>query len=228
MKQLKTKAIVLARINYGETDRIISVITPDYGKLRLMARGTRALKSKLAGGIELFSINDISFIRGKSDIATLISSRLDKNFGAILNDIDRVQFGYEMLKTVNKVTEDEAEADFFHLLAAAFEGLNDQNLSLGLAQAWFWAHLIEISGHAPNLTTDNKGEPLDTGSSYSFDNESMAFSKQQSAKFQANDIKFMRVVFNCETPRPLGRITGGDDFAAKVMPLLNLMQLNHL
>ena len=56
MNQLVTDGIVLSRVNYGEADRIIKLLTPEAGKLSLMARGVRKPKSKLAGGIELFSI----------------------------------------------------------------------------------------------------------------------------------------------------------------------------
>ncbi|MCA9330182.1 DNA repair protein RecO, partial [Candidatus Saccharibacteria bacterium] len=62
MKQIVTVGIVLARINYGEADRIVTILTPDHGKIRLLARGVRKIKSRLAGGIELFSINDLTYI----------------------------------------------------------------------------------------------------------------------------------------------------------------------
>ena len=47
MKQVVTKAIVLARTNYGEADRIVSVLTADKGKVRLLAKGVRKIKSKM-------------------------------------------------------------------------------------------------------------------------------------------------------------------------------------
>jgi len=39
----------LSRTDYGEADRILTVLTPDYGKLRLLAKGVRKVKSKLGG-----------------------------------------------------------------------------------------------------------------------------------------------------------------------------------
>ena len=47
MKHINTTGVVLGRINYREADRIIKVITPDFGKVSLMARGVRKIKSKL-------------------------------------------------------------------------------------------------------------------------------------------------------------------------------------
>ena len=67
---VKTEAVVLRSIRYGEADRIITFITPDRGKVKGIAKGVRKQKSKLAGGIELFSVSDISFIPGRRDIDT--------------------------------------------------------------------------------------------------------------------------------------------------------------
>lgn len=228
MNQLKTKAIVISRINYGEADRILTVLTPDYGKVRLMARGVRLLKSKLAGGIELFSVNDISFIRGKGDVSTLTSSRLNKNFGNILADIERVQFGYEILKTIHKMTEDEAEADYFYLLEATLDGLNDKRIGLGLIQLWFVARLLQISGHGPNLSRDLSGQPFDESENYGFDNDSMTFFKQPRAKYSPNDIKYLRLAFGVKEPQLMAKIAGADDYATKLLPLVNTMRLSHL
>ena len=49
----RTEAIILRRTNYGEADRVISLITPDRGKISGIAKGVRKPKSKLAGGLEL-------------------------------------------------------------------------------------------------------------------------------------------------------------------------------
>ena len=57
-KDLRTKAIVLRRTDYGEADRILQLLTPS-GKRSVIARGVRKEKSKLAGGIELFSVSDV-------------------------------------------------------------------------------------------------------------------------------------------------------------------------
>src|SRR5665213_4492942 len=124
MKQIITKGIVLSRTDYGEADRILTLLTPDQGKLRLMARGVRRMKSKLAGGIELFSVSDITFIRGRGEIGTLVSTRLRTYYRNIVQDIERVQLGYELIKSLNKATEDAPEVDYFELMERSFAALD--------------------------------------------------------------------------------------------------------
>ena len=65
MKTTRTQAIVLRRTNYGEADRVLQILTPD-GKFSVMARGARREKSRLNGGIELFSISEVVIGEGKS------------------------------------------------------------------------------------------------------------------------------------------------------------------
>jgi DNA repair protein RecO (recombination protein O) len=109
VNQILTRGIVLSRTDYGEADRILTLLTPDQGKIRLIAKGVRKIKSKLAGGIELFSVSDVTFIRGRGDIGTLVSARLDTHYGTIVKDIERVQLGYDLIKQINKSTEDQPE-----------------------------------------------------------------------------------------------------------------------
>jgi len=79
----KTLAIVLRRTDFGEADRIINLLTPS-GKVSAMARGVRKPKSKLAGGIEFFALNEVVLIEGKSEMRTLSSARMREFFGEIL------------------------------------------------------------------------------------------------------------------------------------------------
>jgi DNA repair protein RecO (recombination protein O) len=96
--------VVLRRTNYGEADRILQLITPD-GRKSVMARSVRKEKSRLAGGIELFAISDVVLREGKGELGILTSARLVYFFRHILEDYDRLQFGYEAIKQVSRGSE---------------------------------------------------------------------------------------------------------------------------
>lgn len=222
MKKLLTQGIVLSRTDFGEADRIVTILTRDYGKLRLMARGVRKVKSKLAGGIELFSVSDITFIRGRGELGTLISTRLIKHYGQIVKDIERVQLGYELIKLVNRATEDEPETAYFSLLAAALAAL-DGEASSPLIRAWYWAQLLQLGGHAPNLRTDTADQKLRSGQKYSFDAEAMAFFEAPNGRFDDAQIKFLRLIFNDNRPGALSRIQGCEQLVGVCLPLVQAM-----
>lgn len=228
MKQLLTTGIILSRTDYGEADRILTVLTPDHGKLRLMARGVRRVKSKLAGGIELFSTSDITYIAGKGEIGTLISTRLIKYYRHIVKDIDRVQLGYELIKLLNKATEDHPEAEYFQLLEQAFAALDDAEISLELIRTWFQAQLLRQAGHSPNLHTDTNDRTLNTTTRYNFDIESMTCTPHGSGTYTASHIKTLRLLFSSHSLTDITKVQGIDTLLADLSPLIRTMLQAHI
>ncbi len=228
MNQQKTKGIILSRTNYGEADRIINVLTPDQGKLTLMARGVRKVKSKLAGGIELFSVSDFTYIAGRGEIGALVSSRLIKHYGTIVKDIDRVQLGYKLIKLLNKVTEDHPEEAYFKLMDEAFEALDTAAISQTVIECWFNAQLLKHAGHSPNLSTDAAGDQLTAGKAYAFDDEAMAFVKHPGANFNDKTIKAMRLIFSSYSLQDLQKVTDLEASLKRISLTLDKMVKNHI
>lgn len=223
MNQLITQGIILSRIEYGEADRIISLLTPDQGKLRLMAKGVRRPKSKLAGGIELFSVSSITFIKGRGDIGTLVSTRLIKHYGDIVSHLDRVQLGYELIKQLDKATEDEPESDYFELLQQAFAALNEPAVNLQIITLWFQARLLTLAGHQPNLVSDSTGIRLSADQTYAFDIDTMSFSMTPSGRYSPALIKLLRLVFAGPPPTMLQQVSGIEALLAPAAELVGTM-----
>lgn len=222
MKQFVTDAIILSRTDYGEADRIITVVTPEFGKLSLLARGVRRIKSKLAGGIELFSVSTITFARGRGELGTLVSTRLKKHYGEIVKDLPRTMLGYDLIKKFHKITEDEPEPAYFELLQQAFEALDDHAVPLPLIRLWFDAQISRLGGHTPNLQTDEQGRKLVADQLYDFDFERMTFvANPLNGRFNANHIKFLRLVFAGNTPKALMQVQGIGKLLEECSPLID-------
>lgn len=214
MKQIVTSGIILHRIDYGEADRILTILTPDQGKIRVMAKGVRKVKSKLAGGIELFSVSQITFIPGRKDISTLVSTRLKTHYPAIVQDLDRTMLGYELLKRINKATEDEPGDEYFDLLVHAFEALQD-GIDLPLIETWFDARLLTLAGHQPNVAS---AETSSDG--YIFDYESMSFVDHPSGVYNARHIKLLRLIFASAKPAVLTKVADYEQYIGELQLLL--------
>lgn len=206
MQRIVTTAIVLRRVDYGEADRIVNVLTYDQGKVTLFAKAVRKPKSKLAGGIELFSVNDVTFIPGRSDMATLVSSRVLENFGRIVHDYDSTMTAYRLLKAVDAITESTAGELYFIYLRETLAGLNDDDLSLDQVLLWSSTRLLAISGNLPNLLTDVKGNQLGEQASYHFSLENMSFRTDDDGVFSADTIKLIRYCASTESPLALKRL----------------------
>ena len=232
MNQISTQAVVLHRTEYGEADRILTLLTPDYGKLSLIAKGVRRIKSKLAGGIELFSISDISYIKGRGEVGTLTSTRLIRHYGTIVSDVNRTMLGYDLVKQLHRVTEDAPEPEYFDLIEQAFAALDDLAIDIQLIRLWFMMQLLRIDGHTPNLHTNLAGDKLQADKRYSFSYEDMAFEEQfnkgHGIGFAADQIKFLRVGFAGNRPAIMQKITGLDDQLKSTMPLVQTMAQTYL
>lgn len=224
MKSLTTQAIILSRTDFGEAARIITFLTPEQGKVRAMARGVRKSKSKMAGALELFSVADITYLVGRSEVNTLMSARLARHYGNIVNDLDRTNAGYQFIKELNQATADNPEPAYFKLLEGAFRALDDKSLGLDLIELWFRAQLLKLSGRTPNLQTDKAGQKLDAGKRYMLDPETMALAPSSGKKtLDANHIKFLRFVFANNTLANLQRIKGSADLAKVCGPALTVL-----
>jgi len=229
MKQLTARAIILTRTDYSEADRILTVLTPEYGKLRVLARGVRKVKSKLAGGIELFSVSEITFIKGRGDIDTLVSTRLVKHYGHIVEDLERTMTAYDLIKQLNRITEDEAEEAYFTVLQHAFAALDDAAIPLPLITVWFMAQLLRLGGFTPNLQTNTNGEKLQPGEDYDFSFESVCFDASSGqGRFTADHIKFLRLLFAGHQPAVLANVQGGGKLVKGILPLLTTMRQTYL
>lgn len=207
MKPIRSKAIVLRRTNYGEADRILQLLTPEYGKISAIAKGARREKSKLAGGIELLAISDVTLISGKSDIWTLTGAKMDTFFAHIVNDYERLQFAYEAIKQVSRAAEQVSDSAFFVLLETALRSLNSADIDLDITVAWFWLQLSILLGTGLNLSTDINGMQLVEDKNYAFDGESMAFWFSQGGEFTTSHIKLLRLL-SAQPPEVAARVKG--------------------
>lgn len=207
MKPIKTDAIVLRRTNYGEADRIIQFITPQNGKIGVLAKGVRREKSKLAGGIELFSVSELTIIRGKGDLGTLTSSRLKKFYSNILADYDRLQFAYEVLKRTNQVAEYLEEVSLYDITLITLKSLDVTSIDYRIAKAWFYLQIAETLGHGLNLSRDNKNKPLASGKNYSFDIADMTFRENERGNFTEAHLKLLKIL-KLKNPEVVAHISG--------------------
>jgi DNA repair protein RecO (recombination protein O) len=193
MKTYRTRAIVLRRTNYGEADRIVQLLTPE-GRRSVMARGVRKEKSKLAGGIELFAVSDVVLGEGKGDLGILTSAKLVQFYRHILEDYDRLQFGYQVIKRIARSSETVDEPEWFDLLAEALMGLDALTIPLPLLQTWFYIRYSGLLGHDINLEIDVDGKPLEATARYRYDSGERGLRRVEQGEISGEHIKLLRLI----------------------------------
>lgn len=220
MNSTNSQAIILRRINFSEADRILTVITPQKGKLSLIAKGARKSKSKLAGGLELFCITNVSYINGRSDLKTAISARLERHFGEIVKDIDLTMLAYDFLKLTDKFTKESCGPEHFELLENGLSSLNDHSDKLDLIKVWFLTQLLIQAGIGINLDTQQDGSEYDENKNYKFNYDDMAFFAHSSGEYQPKHIKFMRLITKVSRPENLLKVSDVVELSTDLSPVL--------
>lgn len=193
MSTTRTRAIVIRRTNYGEADRILKLLTPD-GQISAIARGVRREKSKLAGGIELFAITDITVHSGRGELAILTSARLEEYFEHIVEEYERLQFGYEAINAVSRASDQVDDAGWFEVLEQVYRGLNEPNIPLQLTQTWMYLRYAELTGYELSLSRDVAGNTLAADKRYMYDVAEKGLRPSEQGDITADHIKFLRLI----------------------------------
>lgn len=208
MSTTRTKALVLRRTNYGEADRILKLLTPQ-GQSSVLAKGVRKEKSKLAGGIELFAISDVTIHSGRGDLGVLTSARVEHFFSYIITDYDRLQFGYEAINAVTRASDNVDESEWFQILSDVYDGLNMASIPLQLTQTWFWVQYARLSGYELNVWRDVTGSQLQIDKRYMYDTSEQGLRIAEQGDIGPEHIKYLRLM----TQKPLRTVAqvGGVD-----------------
>ena len=190
---LKTEAFVLRRTNYGETDRILNLLTPS-GKISCLAKGVRKEKSKLAGGIELFTLSNVILHKSqKSDLYLLTSAKMKTFYSNLLIDLDRLELASKIIKELSRITEQVDNEEFFSILKQSLEGLNN-GLDFRLVETWFNFNSARARGEQINVLSDTDGQQLQQDLRYVWDPTEMALKKLPQGNVGAEEIKIIRLM----------------------------------
>jgi len=159
----RTEAIVLRRSDFGEADRLLTVFTPDRGKLRLIAKGARKPTSRKSGHVELFGHSQFLVAVGR-DLDIVTQAETLEPYLRLREELLPTTYAYYLAELTDAFTADQDEnRPLFELLKEAFGWLcaatsqapapEDPALaeSLALAARYFELHLLGLAGYQPQL-----------------------------------------------------------------------------
>lgn len=227
MKRINTTAIIIKRINFSEADRILTVITPDQGRLSLLAKGVRKSKSKLAGGLELFSISDITYIDGRSELKTIISTKLNNHFSNIVKDVAKTMRAYDYLKAFDLLTQHGVEDGVFDILKNTFDYIDEENSHLFVSDLWIVAKILSIEGRGINLEKPLNKSEFSEDVKYDFSYEDMAFNENSNGAYDSKHIKLLRYVSVSEKPIDIHKINDFKKYCSDLNQVSNNLLKMH-
>jgi DNA repair protein RecO (recombination protein O) len=164
-RQYRVEAVVLKRSDFGEADRLLTLFTPDRGKIRALAKGARKLLSRKSGHVELFTHVELMLAKGHQlDIVTQADTR--NAFVGLRDNLERLSHAYYLAELVDRFSEEGTEnRALYDLLLGALAWVADGESNAALLARYFELHLLLHVGYRPQLFTclicDRPVEPIE-------------------------------------------------------------------
>ena len=151
MPTYQADAIVLRRLDYGEADRILTLLTREHGKLAVIAKGARRPRSKTGPCLDLFTRSEMMLAKGRNlDVVTEVKRSGDVR--NISGNLLRTAYASLVSEVVDKVLEDRHPVDeIFALVVTTLDRLNGPERSVRADGAWFLMRILEVLGYQPQL-----------------------------------------------------------------------------
>lgn len=108
MRNFRTEGIIVKRHNLGEADRIITVFTPQFGKISIKAAGVRKITSKRSAHIELLNQSILSLYKG-SGMYVLTEVKMVEDFQELKKDFNKIGLAYHLCELVDCLCPENQE-----------------------------------------------------------------------------------------------------------------------
>lgn len=146
----RTDAVVLARQDYGEADRIFILYTPSRGKLSAIAKGVRRPKSRMGPHLDYFTEVSLELAKGRDLDVVTHAATVNAHLG-LRSDIDAYGHAAHFAELVRHLTQDRQEnRQVYELLASSLSLLNDGVAAWPVARH-FELNLLGLLGFRPEL-----------------------------------------------------------------------------
>lgn len=150
-RSFHTAALILKRFDLGEADRLLTLLTPQHGKIEVVAKGARKLTSNKMGHVELFTRADMLIHRGR-DLGIAVQAELSAPYLALHDDLTLGAYAAYAAELVDRFvgSGDEDTHRLFVLLDETFERLcSDSDPRLALR--YYEIQLLDLVGFRPEL-----------------------------------------------------------------------------
>jgi len=154
---VKTEAVVLRSMRYGEADRILQLYTPDRGRLSAIAKGVRRARSRFGGRLEPFFRLRIELHEGRSELLTVTGAQTVDGYARLRGDAPALDAAARACDAVGRLFEtSEPHPGVFNLLCRELALLDEQAAGQRAPLGWrgalaFRLKLLLAAGLAPQL-----------------------------------------------------------------------------
>ena len=152
MRLYKTPAIILRSIPYGEWDKIITLYTLDFGKIKGIAKGAKRSQKRFGNTLETGSYVKVSFFEKEtSDLVRLSHCDLTLSFEGLREDIHKLAWASYLIELVTEMTAERIQNKALFQLLLAFLKLIDQGTLREEMKRVFEVRFFSLLGYQPSF-----------------------------------------------------------------------------
>jgi len=154
---VRTDAVVLHAFDYGETSRIVRLLTRPHGVIGVIARGARRPTSTFGSTLQPMSyLQAVYYHRPQRGLQTLKETAHVVRFKRLTSEMDRVGMGLRVVELTRRLIEEgEAHPLALDLVVRTLEHIDEAEANAGNAVPWFQLHLASQLGFAPDIRRED-------------------------------------------------------------------------
>lgn len=147
---IDVEGIILNVKNYGDTSRIIDILTKDYGIIGVIAKGCKSMKSNLRSVTDKLTYATFTIYYKKDKLSILSEASVINNFSNIKKDIEKISYASFLLDLTHQVYKQNDDSSLYDLLISALTKIND-NFNPLIITNIIELKYLDYLGVAPNL-----------------------------------------------------------------------------
>ena len=151
MKTVKTKGIIIAEKIMSDFDKMLTILTPNMGKIECVAKGSRRPKSLLMAGTQFLCFGDYMLYKGGENYS-MNSCETIELFYNIRTDLDKLKYALYITKIINDVTtENQNNYKILQLYLNTLYVISNTDKDLEFVTSIFRLRLLSIIGYRPEI-----------------------------------------------------------------------------
>lgn len=158
MSIIKTEALIIKGFRYGDSSKIITVFSREYGKFNAIVKSTRSIRSKTSGVFDNLNRISIFFNRKENrDLQFFSKGDCIDAFQSIKIDLEKLSAAYRIAEMINYSTHDyDSNEDLYELAVECLSNLDSDWCNSLAHLVYFQANLTKTLGIKPDLVEINQ------------------------------------------------------------------------
>ncbi len=152
---IETRAVVLRSWRMGETSKLVSLFTHDRGKVKVVAKGARKVKSKYGPALDSFNeVQAVIYFRDDRELQTLSDCDVLHSGHGLAGTLQRLTYASAACELVDRLTiEQEANRPLYGYLIGVLKALGEIDADQGECLFWYFQlRLAEALGYQPEFS----------------------------------------------------------------------------